>query len=114
MLHSDDFVTTFFVGFSNDSQTWVMYTNGYEEMVGAGLCSVSAAWSWLGSQGMKCSTEAIPVPQTFHGNVDKDTPVLSEFPESVVARFIRIYPLTWNGSLCMRLEVLGCPVSCEC
>ncbi|ELK13025.1 Adipocyte enhancer-binding protein 1 [Pteropus alecto] len=76
----DDFVTSFFVGFSNDSQTWVMYTNGYEEM-------------------------------TFHGNVDKDTPVLSEFPEPVVARFIRVYPLTWNGSLCMRLEVLGCPVS---
>ncbi|KAL4827064.1 hypothetical protein H8958_016043 [Nasalis larvatus] len=76
----DDFVTTFFVGFSNDSQTWVMYTNGYEEM-------------------------------TFHGNVDKDTPVLSELPEPVVARFIRIYPLTWNGSLCMRLEVLGCPMA---
>ncbi|XP_022448779.1 adipocyte enhancer-binding protein 1 [Delphinapterus leucas] len=76
----DDFVTSFFVGFSNDSQTWVMYTNGYEEM-------------------------------TFHGNVDKDTPVLSELPEPVVARFIRIYPLTWNGSLCMRLEVLGCPMS---
>ncbi|XP_015345751.1 adipocyte enhancer-binding protein 1 [Marmota marmota marmota] len=76
----DDFVTTFFVGFSNDSQTWMMYTNGYEEMI-------------------------------FHGNVDKDTPVLSELPEPVVARFIRIYPLTWNGSLCMRLEVLGCPVT---
>ncbi|KAM5302752.1 adipocyte enhancer-binding protein 1 [Glossophaga mutica] len=76
----DDFVTSFFVGFSNDSQTWTMYTNGYEEM-------------------------------TFHGNVDKDTPVLSELPEPVVARFIRVYPLTWNGSLCMRLEVLGCPVS---
>ncbi|KAM8770982.1 adipocyte enhancer-binding protein 1 [Rhynchonycteris naso] len=76
----DDFVTSFFVGFSNDSQTWLMYTNGYEEM-------------------------------TFHGNVDKDTPVLSELPEPVVARFIRVYPLTWNGSLCMRLEVLGCPVS---
>uniref|UniRef100_A0A8C6RU25 Adipocyte enhancer-binding protein 1 n=1 Tax=Nannospalax galili TaxID=1026970 RepID=A0A8C6RU25_NANGA len=76
----DDFVTTFFMGFSNDSQTWMMYTNGYEEM-------------------------------TFYGNVDKDTPVLSELPEPVVARFIRIYPLTWNGSLCMRLEVLGCPVT---
>ncbi|XP_045142264.1 adipocyte enhancer-binding protein 1 isoform X2 [Echinops telfairi] len=76
----DDFVTTFFVGFSNDSQTWTMYSNGYEEM-------------------------------TFHGNVDKDTPVLSEFPEPLVARFIRIYPLTWNGSLCMRLEVLGCPLA---
>lgn len=46
--------------------------------------------------------------------MDKDTPVLSELPEPVVSRFIRIYPLTWNGSLCMRLEVLGCPVSREC
>lgn len=26
-------MTSFFVGFSNDSQTWTMYTNGYEEMV---------------------------------------------------------------------------------
>uniref|UniRef100_A0A674IAW9 Adipocyte enhancer-binding protein 1 n=2 Tax=Terrapene triunguis TaxID=2587831 RepID=A0A674IAW9_9SAUR len=76
----DDFVTAFYVGFSNDSQNWVMYSNGYEEML-------------------------------FHGNVDKDTPVLTEFPEPVVARFIRMYPQIWNGSLCMRLEVLGCPLS---
>lgn len=33
---SEDFVTSFYVGFSNDSQNWVMYTNGYEEMVGGG------------------------------------------------------------------------------
>nr|XP_033804647.1 adipocyte enhancer-binding protein 1 [Geotrypetes seraphini]XP_033804648.1 adipocyte enhancer-binding protein 1 [Geotrypetes seraphini] len=76
----DDFVTSFYVGFSNDSQKWVMYTNGYEEML-------------------------------FYGNVDKDTPVQTLFPEPVVARFIRIYPQSWNGSLCMRLEVLGCPKS---
>ncbi|PKK17636.1 AE binding protein 1, partial [Columba livia] len=76
----EDFVTSFYVGFSNDSQNWVMYSNGYEEM-------------------------------TFYGNVDKDTPVLSEFPEPVVARYIRVYPRTWNGSLCLRLEVLGCPLS---
>jgi hypothetical protein len=37
LFHSDDFVTTFFIGFSNDSQTWVMYTNGYEEMVSVPL-----------------------------------------------------------------------------
>lgn len=37
---SDDFVTSFFVGFSNDSQTWKMYTNGYEEMVGT--CALSS------------------------------------------------------------------------
>ncbi|RMB91519.1 hypothetical protein DUI87_32098 [Hirundo rustica rustica] len=79
-LGTDDFVTSFYVGFSNDSQHWVMYSNGYEEMM-------------------------------FYGNVDKDTPVLSEFPEPVVARYIRIYPQRWNGSLCLRLEVLGCPLS---
>ncbi|XP_042329430.1 adipocyte enhancer-binding protein 1 isoform X2 [Sceloporus undulatus] len=79
LIH-DDFVTTFYVGFSNDSQNWQMYSNGYEEML-------------------------------FYGNVDKDTPVMTEFPEPKVARFIRVYPLTWNGSLCMRLEVLGCPLS---
>lgn len=54
-----------------------------------------------------------PRPQKFYGNVDKDTPVLTEFPEPVVARYIRVYPQTWNGSLCLRLEVLGCPLSCE-
>lgn len=79
VLH-EDFVTAFYVGFSNDSQKWTMYNNGYEEMM-------------------------------FYGNVDKDTPVQTDFSEPVVARFLRIYPQTWNGSLCMRMEVLGCPIS---
>ncbi|XP_013920407.1 PREDICTED: adipocyte enhancer-binding protein 1 [Thamnophis sirtalis] len=79
LLH-EDFITTFYIGFSNDSQNWLMYSNGYEEML-------------------------------FYGNVDRDTPVMTEFPEPKVARYIRLYPLTWNGSLCMRLEVLGCPLS---
>ncbi|KAM4038042.1 adipocyte enhancer-binding protein 1 [Anomaloglossus baeobatrachus] len=79
VLH-DDFVTSYYVGFSNDSQKWTMYSNGYEEMM-------------------------------FYGNVDKDTPVQTDFPEPVVARFLRVYPQTWNGSLCMRMEVLGCPIS---
>ena len=46
LLHSEDFVTTCFVGFSNDSQTWVMYTNGYEEMVGARELLGSHVWTW--------------------------------------------------------------------
>lgn len=79
LIH-DDFVTSYYVGFSNDSQNWIVYSNGYEEMM-------------------------------FYGNVDKDTPVQTDFPEPVAARFIRIYPQTWNGSLCMRIEVLGCPIS---
>ncbi|XP_064421673.1 inactive carboxypeptidase-like protein X2 isoform X2 [Latimeria chalumnae] len=77
---NDDFVTAFFVAFSNDSRNWEFYSNGYED--------------WL-----------------FQGNVDKGTPVLTEFPDQAIARYIRIYPQSWNGSLCLRLEVLGCPVS---
>lgn len=86
----------------------------HQRLRGNGRClipqhrSAPILWPRVG-----CSSEAC-LSQTFHGNVDKDTPVLSEFPEPVVARFIRVYPLTWNGSLCMRLEVLGCPVSREC
>lgn len=79
LLHND-WVNTYYVQFSNDSRTWMTYTDGY--------------YDWL-----------------FFGNVDTDTPVLSEFPETVVARYIRINPQSWNGSLCMRMEVLACPVS---
>ncbi|XP_059822920.1 inactive carboxypeptidase-like protein X2 isoform X1 [Hypanus sabinus] len=79
MLHND-WVNTYYVQFSNDSRTWITYTDGY--------------YDWL-----------------FYGNVDTDTPVLSEFPVTVVARYIRINPQSWNGSLCMRMEVLACPLS---
>uniref|UniRef100_A0A3B4WT25 F5/8 type C domain-containing protein n=1 Tax=Seriola lalandi dorsalis TaxID=1841481 RepID=A0A3B4WT25_SERLL len=41
-------------------------------------------------------------------NDDKDTPVMNQLAEPVLARYIRIIPQSWNGSLCMRLEVLGC------
>lgn len=49
----------------------------------------------------------------FEGNRDTDTPVLAVFPESVVARFVRINPQTWfkNGSICLRAEVLGCALA---
>ncbi|TRY88144.1 hypothetical protein DNTS_029451 [Danionella cerebrum] len=73
----NDFVSSYFVAFSNDSRDWTVLHDGYAE--------------WL-----------------FYGNVDKDTPVMVEFSYPVVARYIRILPQSWNGSLCMRLEVLGC------
>ncbi|KAM4527887.1 adipocyte enhancer-binding protein 1 [Odontesthes bonariensis] len=44
----------------------------------------------------------------FYGNVDKDTPVMSQFAAPVVARYVRILPQSWNGSLCLRAEVLAC------
>ncbi|XP_026801578.3 inactive carboxypeptidase-like protein X2 isoform X1 [Pangasianodon hypophthalmus] len=75
----NDYVTSYYVAFSNDSREWTLLHDGYSE--------------WL-----------------FFGNSDKHTPVMSQFMEPVVARYIRILPQSWNGTACMRLEILGCPV----
>uniref|UniRef100_A0A665U6V3 Si:ch1073-459j12.1 n=1 Tax=Echeneis naucrates TaxID=173247 RepID=A0A665U6V3_ECHNA len=77
--NENDFVTSYFLAFSNDTREWTTIHDGYAD--------------WL-----------------FFGNNDKDTPVMNQLAESVVARYIRIIPQSWNGSLCMRLEVLGCPI----
>ncbi|KAJ3604939.1 hypothetical protein NHX12_026990 [Muraenolepis orangiensis] len=74
---SEDFVSSFYVAFSNDSSDWTTLHDGYAE--------------WL-----------------FYGNVDKDTPVMSQFDVPVVSRYVRILPQSWNGSLCLRSEVLAC------
>ncbi|XP_068609461.1 adipocyte enhancer-binding protein 1 [Brachionichthys hirsutus] len=73
----EDFVSSYFVAFSNDSRDWTTLHDGYAE--------------WL-----------------FYGNVDKDTPVMSQFTPPAVARYIRILPQSWNGSLCLRAEILAC------
>lgn len=61
LLPSDDFVTSFFVGFSNDSQTWTMFTNGYEEMVGAPELAAlprRRGWGWALEAGVGGCSEA--------------------------------------------------------
>ena len=45
---------------------------------------------------------------TFDGNVDKDTVVATEFSPRV-ARFVRLYPLAWEGHIALRWELYGCP-----
>ncbi|XP_071894051.1 probable carboxypeptidase X1 [Anas platyrhynchos] len=76
-----DWVTSYKVQFSNDTHTWQPCRNGTEEAV-------------------------------FPGNKDPETPVLNLLPSPVVARYIRINPQTWfeNGTICLRAEVLGCPL----
>ncbi|KAM9734427.1 LOW QUALITY PROTEIN: adipocyte enhancer-binding protein 1 [Menidia menidia] len=77
--HTEDFVSSYHLAFSNDSRDWTVLHDGYAE--------------WM-----------------FYGNVDRDTPVLSQLASPVVARYLRILPQSWNGSLCLRAEVLACPL----
>ncbi|XP_062234862.1 inactive carboxypeptidase-like protein X2 [Platichthys flesus] len=48
----------------------------------------------------------------FSANREKEIPVRNIFQVPVVARYIRVNPLSWfnSGNLCMRVEILGCPM----
>lgn len=48
------------------------------------------------------------LPQIFNGPIDSRTPVKSMFKIPIEAKVIRIYPLTWHGSISIRAELLGC------
>ncbi|XP_052052817.1 inactive carboxypeptidase-like protein X2 isoform X1 [Apodemus sylvaticus] len=80
-LWLSDWVTSYKVMVSNDSHTWVTVKNESGDMI-------------------------------FEGNSEKEIPVLNELPVPMVARYIRINPQSWfdNGSICMRMEILGCPL----
>ncbi|XP_060758703.1 probable carboxypeptidase X1 [Neoarius graeffei] len=76
------------------------------------------SWNWVETFKVQFSNDSIiwkpcmngTQEAVFEGNQDTDTPVLAIFPDSAVARFIRINPQTWfqNGTICLRAEVLGC------
>ncbi|XP_052247386.1 lactadherin-like isoform X2 [Dreissena polymorpha] len=73
---------------------------------------------WTATFEILYSTDGIhflPVPDTargggarrFDGNADQDTLVTNLFP-SVTAKWIRIHPVAWMGSIALRFDVLGC------
>ncbi len=47
-------------------------------------------------------------PQIFSGCIDSKSPVKSMFKIPIEAKTVRIYPLTWHGSISIRVELLGC------
>ncbi|XP_048852507.1 probable carboxypeptidase X1 [Brienomyrus brachyistius] len=80
-IWSQHWVHTYKVQLSNDSLRWTSSMNGTDEAV-------------------------------FEGNQDSETPVLALLPVPTVARYLRINPQSWffNGTICLRAEVLGCPL----
>jgi len=45
--------------------------------------------------------------KTFPGNSDRNTKVTTTFSKPVRARYIRIYPQTWNGHMSMRADMFA-------
>ncbi|XP_032218392.2 venom prothrombin activator omicarin-C non-catalytic subunit isoform X2 [Nematostella vectensis] len=54
--------------------------------------------------------------KVFKANSDSDSVMREDLPYYVVARRVRIHPLSWNaiGSICMRIELFGCNTTKEC
>lgn len=47
-------------------------------------------------------------PEIFSGGFDSRTPVQSVFKVPVETKFVRVYPVTWQESIALRVEILGC------
>jgi len=45
---------------------------------------------------------------TFYGNTDQTTERKNYFPKLIVARYIRVIPLTWHNHMSMRVGLLDC------
>ena len=59
------------------------------------------------------TSSADGVVVTFNANSDRDTIVSNSFSPRV-ARFVRLYPQTWNEYISMRWEVYGCYFGVTC
>uniref|UniRef100_A0A8D0L4D1 Neuropilin n=1 Tax=Sphenodon punctatus TaxID=8508 RepID=A0A8D0L4D1_SPHPU len=50
-------------------------------------------------------------PLVFQGNVNPSDVVYRAFPKSVLARFVRIRPASWENGISLRFEVYGCKIT---
>lgn len=51
--------------------------------------------------------------KTFSGNRDRDSVVKNTLSVPITARYIRINPRSWHTHISMRVELFGCPQSCN-
>ena len=85
----------------DDAPLWVTsYTVAYTDDSGASWHNVTDS---SGSNTM-----------TFTANTDKSTAVTNSMPDGVVATSVRLWPVTWNRRIAMRLMVQGCDYVGEC
>ncbi|XP_066267851.1 uncharacterized protein [Branchiostoma lanceolatum] len=76
-------VTSFSLSFSIDGNQWLPYNNN----------------------------ETTQLPTVFFGNKDGDTPNHVYLSRAVATRYVRLHPVSWNGTVGLRLEIVGCKFS---
>ncbi|XP_067932055.1 lactadherin-like [Watersipora subatra] len=103
-------VTKYRIAYSNDSVEWSFYK--VDETHGKyALATVTNETNPYAHQ------PNIPLPDRtmeFGGNIDKDSERVNYLSKPFIARYIRIYPITWYRDIALRLGVLGKPHEGAC
>ncbi|KAK7092596.1 neurexin-4-like isoform X2 [Littorina saxatilis] len=76
---SDEYVSEFFLEFSDDSTTWKRYTNRFG------------------------------IAEMFVGNHDDSSEQIITLVYPIVTKFVRFNPQRWNMVISMRVDLTGCP-----
>ncbi|XP_068591458.1 discoidin, CUB and LCCL domain-containing protein 1 isoform X1 [Cebidichthys violaceus] len=82
MGSNDHYIESFSLFFSKDRKTWKLYKGALSKE-----------------------------KKVFHAYTEGHLRVLNSFFPPVVARFVRLQPLSWHGRASAQLQVLGCPVA---
>ena len=103
---------------ANDNGQWVQSDTGFEQSIlGVVTQGRHDAEAWVTSFKVAVSKDGkswtwVGCGRVFDGNIDRGTQLQSLFYEPVLARYVRIYPETWKGSIGMRVGVIVCELPC--
>jgi len=95
---------------------WLSLDLGAEQLVlGAEVEGGTEAEEWVKMYKVQYATSSsdwLFVPGSFVGNSDRDTRASSRFPQRIRARYVRVFPITWNGEkISMRAGLTVCKVT---
>ncbi|KAL9956665.1 hypothetical protein ACROYT_G038180 [Oculina patagonica] len=54
------------------------------------------------------------ISRVYDANTDRNSVIVNTLIQPIKARFIRIYPETWNGHISMRMDLYGCEIQSDC
>jgi len=109
---------TGWVAGANDKGEWIQFDTGFEQSIlGVVTQGRHDEEAWVTSFKVAVSKDGktwtwIGCGRVFDGNIDRGTRLESLFYEPVLARYVRIYPETWKGSIGMRVGAIVCELPC--
>lgn len=89
-LGQDKMVTGLVTRGRGDADQWV---TAYKVFVASSSATTENDWEWVDDE------------RVFGGNWDRNTKVFADFDEPVVARYVRVYPTSWEGHMSLRFDV---------